>query len=112
MKFLEKVKSFMKAPFSKKEREQEDVEIKELQDLNKEISLYIVDKLTQYSIDPPNTPKRLTPKQWRGILNQMIWAWHHAYFGQKGSTIKHQKINKLRLLIGFKLFVRYFKDIK
>jgi len=112
MNLFQKAKNFVKNKLSRKSELNEPTEAKEKQELNKEISLVLVDKLTQYSIDPPNTPAGLTSKQWRSILNQIIWAWQHACKGYTGSSIKRKKINKLKVLVGFKLFVRYFKDIK
>jgi hypothetical protein len=111
MKFLEKAKNLIMAPFAKKKAEPENIDPEELQALNKEIALYFVDKLTRYAISPPHTPKNLSTKRWKGILNQIIWSWQHAYKPYTGRSTKHHKLYKLKLLIGFKLFVRYFKDI-
>jgi len=109
MSFLKKAKSFVQNKFSKKKDKPLDVEAKPL---NEEISLFVSNRLSSFIRKSSQPPKGVTEKQWKKILNQIIWAWDHAHLSNQAKTAHSRKLQRLRLIIGFKYFVKYFKDIK
>jgi len=107
MAFLKKVSSFVKGKILPKKDE-----VEEIKDLNKEICLYISDRLVKYIRKPGPPPEGVTKKQWKKILNQIAWAWEHAHEGSESKSSFNHKVHKLKTLVGFKLFIKYFKYIK
>jgi len=109
MGFFKKVKSFVQNKLSKKSVDEHDAGP---DPLNKEIALFVSQRLSTYIRQPSNPPEGITKKQWKKILNQIIWSWDHAYLNKEAKSSHSRKVHKLKVLIGFKLFVKYFKDIK
>ena len=105
MNLFEKVKSLIKG----KKPSEED---KSDKDLNKEICEIISSKLSNYLTQPGEPPEGIDKKQWKKILNQITWAWENAAEEWEAKGRFNKKVHRLKILIGFKLFVKYFKFIK
>tara|TARA_R110000824_G_scaffold23943_3_gene84795 strand:- start:426 stop:755 length:330 start_codon:yes stop_codon:yes gene_type:complete len=109
MSFLKKVKSFVQNKLPKKKNESH---ITGPEPLNKEIALLVSNRLSIYIRKPGAPPEGVTEKQWKKILNQIIWSWDHAYLNNQAKSAYSRKLHRIRVLVGFKYFVKYFKDIK
>ena len=113
MSFFKKVTSFVRNKLSRKEvKDHIEDHIEGPEPLNKEIASFVSLRLSIYIRKPGPPPKGVTEKQWKKILNQIIWSWDHAYLDKQAKTPHSRKLHRLRVLIGFKYFVKYFKDIK
>ena len=107
MAIFKKVSSFIKGKIKPKEDDAEPIK-----DLNKEICLYISQRLSEHIRKPGDPPENISPKQWKKILNQICWAWEHAHEGSNEISSFNKRVHKLKILTGFKLFIKYFKYIK
>ena len=110
MKFFKKVMNFVKSKFSKPEAVVEEKTSKA--PLNKDISQFVITRLNELIVNPTNIPEGLTKKQWRTALSLMVFSWDQAFREIELKSQKKQKVQKTRIILGFKLFVKYFKDIK
>jgi len=108
MGIFKKAKGFIKNVFSAPKKE---VEISSAP-ANEQIAEFIIDKLNDQISNPNNIPEGLTKKQWRVALVNMGFAFSQAHREVELRSKAKTKIKKLRIAAGFKLFLKYFKDIK
>ena len=109
MNFFQKVKSFVKNKLPSKKVEPKS---ESSRPVNEEISEFVLLKLNEQIANPNSVPAGLTKKQWRRILGNMAFAWDQGFRGIEYASKRKRKIQKFRILLGFKLFVKYFKYIK
>ena len=117
MNLFGKIKSFVKSKLSKpKPKEEINNESEEPEDIkldaNEEIARFVIDKLNEQILNPKELPPGLTDKQWRTILGNIIFSWDQSYRNIELASPRKKKIQKIRILLGFKLFIKYFKFIK
>jgi dipeptide/tripeptide permease len=109
MKFFDKAKKFIRNKFSKpKEVLSEPGPVP----LNKEISEFVITKLNGLIVNPTSIPTGLSKKQWRTALSVMVYAWDQGYREINLKSPRKQKIQRMKILLGFKLFVKYYQHIK
>ena len=107
MKSFQKATKFIKSKFSTKKEVVEPT-----REVNEEISKFIISKLCDQVKEPNSIPADLTKKQWRLALSSMMYAWEESYKNTHFKSERKNKTRKLKIAIGFKLFIKYFKDIK